>query len=80
MERAQRQTGDGDTDSFCIQLTLAGFSMLTLVVVWFVDASKSESDDDNGPVFSTYSSTSAFDKLSPAKKGDVSLYPPVGGH
>ncbi|XP_045913852.1 DNA topoisomerase 2-beta isoform X3 [Micropterus dolomieu] len=32
------------------------------------DGSKSDSDDDNGPVFSTYSSSSAFDKLSPAKK------------
>ncbi|XP_035537041.1 DNA topoisomerase 2-beta isoform X2 [Morone saxatilis] len=31
------------------------------------DGSKSDSDD-NGPVFSTYSSSSAFDKLSPAKK------------
>uniref|UniRef100_A0A1A8U146 DNA topoisomerase 2 n=1 Tax=Nothobranchius furzeri TaxID=105023 RepID=A0A1A8U146_NOTFU len=32
------------------------------------DGSKSESDDDNGPTFSTYSSSSAFDKLLPAKK------------
>ncbi|XP_023281225.1 DNA topoisomerase 2-beta [Seriola lalandi dorsalis] len=32
------------------------------------DGSKSDSDDDNGPVFSTYSSSSAFDKASPAKK------------
>ncbi|XP_022047589.1 DNA topoisomerase 2-beta isoform X1 [Acanthochromis polyacanthus] len=32
------------------------------------DGSKSDSDDDNGRVFSTYSSSSAFDKLSPAKK------------
>ncbi|KAK9526301.1 hypothetical protein VZT92_015009 [Zoarces viviparus] len=32
------------------------------------DGSKSNSDDDVGPVFSTYSSSSAFDKLSPAKK------------
>ncbi|KAM9838362.1 DNA topoisomerase 2-beta isoform 2-T2 [Aulostomus maculatus] len=43
------------------------------------DASKSESDDDNGPVFSTYSSSSAFDKLSPAKKAkkpsDAALKP-----
>ncbi|XP_068560677.1 DNA topoisomerase 2-beta isoform X1 [Cebidichthys violaceus] len=32
------------------------------------DGSKSNSDDDVGPRFSTYSSSSAFDKLSPAKK------------
>ncbi|XP_070702301.1 DNA topoisomerase 2-beta isoform X1 [Pempheris klunzingeri] len=32
------------------------------------DGSKSDSDDGNGPVFSTYSSSSAFDKHSPAKK------------
>ncbi|XP_070777394.1 DNA topoisomerase 2-beta isoform X2 [Enoplosus armatus] len=32
------------------------------------DGSKSDSDEDSGPVFSTYSSSSAFDKLSPAKK------------
>ncbi|XP_071355408.1 DNA topoisomerase 2-beta isoform X1 [Trachinotus anak] len=32
------------------------------------DGSKSDSDDDNGPVFSTYSSSSAFDKVLPAKK------------
>ncbi|XP_035490607.1 DNA topoisomerase 2-beta isoform X1 [Scophthalmus maximus] len=32
------------------------------------DASKSDSDDDRGPVFSTYSSSSAFDKLLPPKK------------
>ncbi|XP_059205625.1 DNA topoisomerase 2-beta isoform X1 [Centropristis striata] len=32
------------------------------------DGSKSDSDDDIGPVFSTYSSSSAFDKVSPAKK------------
>ncbi|KAK9526135.1 hypothetical protein VZT92_014850, partial [Zoarces viviparus] len=32
------------------------------------DGSKSNSDDDVGPVFSSYSSSSAFDKLSPAKK------------
>ncbi|KAM4539532.1 DNA topoisomerase 2-beta isoform 2-T2 [Odontesthes bonariensis] len=32
------------------------------------DGSKSDSDDDNTPVFSTYSSSSAFDKPSPAKK------------
>ncbi|KAF1381245.1 hypothetical protein PFLUV_G00151610 [Perca fluviatilis] len=32
------------------------------------DGSKSDSDDDIAPVFSTYSSSSAFDKLSPAKK------------
>lgn len=32
------------------------------------DGSKSDSDDDNGQVFSTYSSSSAFDKPSPAKK------------
>ncbi|XP_018556739.1 DNA topoisomerase 2-beta isoform X2 [Lates calcarifer] len=32
------------------------------------DGSKSDSDDDNGPVFSTYSSSSAFDKLLPVKK------------
>ncbi|XP_072226681.1 DNA topoisomerase 2-beta isoform X2 [Leuresthes tenuis] len=32
------------------------------------DGSKSDSDDDNNPVFSTYSSSSAFDKPSPAKK------------
>ncbi|KAM3596331.1 uncharacterized protein V6R79_012674 [Siganus canaliculatus] len=31
------------------------------------DGSKSDSDDDTGPVFSTYSSSSAFDKTSPAK-------------
>ncbi len=29
---------------------------------------KSDSDDDTGPVFSSYSSSSAFDKP-PAKKG-----------
>ncbi|XP_037651139.1 DNA topoisomerase 2-beta isoform X2 [Sebastes umbrosus] len=32
------------------------------------DGSKSDSDDGVGRVFSTYSSSSAFDKLSPAKK------------
>ncbi|XP_028453802.1 DNA topoisomerase 2-beta isoform X2 [Perca flavescens] len=32
------------------------------------DGSKSDSDEDIAPVFSTYSSSSAFDKLSPAKK------------
>ncbi|XP_042362205.1 DNA topoisomerase 2-beta isoform X1 [Plectropomus leopardus] len=32
------------------------------------DGSKSDSDDDSGPVFSTYSSSSAFDKLSASKK------------
>ncbi|XP_028251813.1 DNA topoisomerase 2-beta [Parambassis ranga] len=32
------------------------------------DAFKSDSDNDNGPVFSAFSSSSAFDKLSPAKK------------
>ncbi|XP_053303052.1 DNA topoisomerase 2-beta isoform X2 [Pleuronectes platessa] len=32
------------------------------------DRSKSDSEDDNGPVFSTYSSSSAFDKLLPSKK------------
>ncbi|XP_031134399.2 DNA topoisomerase 2-beta [Sander lucioperca] len=32
------------------------------------DGSKSDSDDNIAPVFSTYSSSSAFDKLSPAKK------------
>ncbi|XP_068603154.1 DNA topoisomerase 2-beta [Brachionichthys hirsutus] len=32
------------------------------------NVSKSCSDDDNGPVFSTYSSSSVFDKLSQAKK------------
>ncbi|CAK6970091.1 DNA topoisomerase 2-beta [Scomber scombrus] len=32
------------------------------------DGSKSDSEDDNGPAFSTYSSSSAFDKVSPAKK------------
>lgn len=33
------------------------------------DGSKSDSDDDNAPVFNTYSSSSAFDKLSQSKKG-----------
>ncbi|XP_014868647.1 PREDICTED: DNA topoisomerase 2-beta isoform X3 [Poecilia mexicana] len=32
------------------------------------DGSKSDSDNDTGPKFSTYSSSSAFDKASPAKK------------
>ncbi|XP_030002971.1 DNA topoisomerase 2-beta isoform X2 [Sphaeramia orbicularis] len=32
------------------------------------DGSRSDSDDDSRPVFSTYSSSSAFDKLSSAKK------------
>ncbi|XP_071763633.1 DNA topoisomerase 2-beta isoform X1 [Centroberyx gerrardi] len=32
------------------------------------DGSKSDSDDDNSPVFSSFSSSSAFDKPSPAKK------------
>ncbi|XP_029370166.1 DNA topoisomerase 2-beta isoform X3 [Echeneis naucrates] len=32
------------------------------------DGSKFDSEDDSGPVFSTYSSSSAFDKASPAKK------------
>ncbi|XP_069033095.1 DNA topoisomerase 2-beta isoform X1 [Embiotoca jacksoni] len=32
------------------------------------DGFKSDSEDDHGPVFSTYSSSSTFDKLSPAKK------------
>ncbi|RVE66661.1 hypothetical protein OJAV_G00109910 [Oryzias javanicus] len=32
------------------------------------DGSKSDSDDDNGPVFNTYSSSSVFDKLSQSKK------------
>lgn len=32
------------------------------------DGFKSDSDDDNGPVFSTYSSSSAFEKLPSAKK------------
>ncbi|KAL2079872.1 hypothetical protein ACEWY4_023665 [Coilia grayii] len=32
------------------------------------DGGKSESDEDNGPVFSSYSSSSAFDKPAPAKK------------
>ncbi|XP_004074154.1 DNA topoisomerase 2-beta [Oryzias latipes] len=32
------------------------------------DGSKSDSDDDNAPVFNTYSSSSAFDKLSQSKK------------
>ncbi|XP_031604241.1 DNA topoisomerase 2-beta isoform X2 [Oreochromis aureus] len=32
------------------------------------DEAKSDSDNDNSPVFSTYSSSSAFDKASPAKK------------
>ncbi|MEQ2294819.1 hypothetical protein AMECASPLE_007733 [Ameca splendens] len=33
------------------------------------DGSRSDSDEDTGPKFSTYSSSSAFDKVSPAKKG-----------
>ncbi|XP_014909707.1 DNA topoisomerase 2-beta isoform X3 [Poecilia latipinna] len=32
------------------------------------DGSRSDSDNDTGPKFSTYSSSSAFDKASPAKK------------
>ncbi|KAM4549593.1 DNA topoisomerase 2-beta [Fundulus diaphanus] len=32
------------------------------------DGSRSDSDDDTGPKFSTYSSSSVFDKVSPAKK------------
>ncbi|CAN9504161.1 unnamed protein product [Ophioblennius macclurei] len=32
------------------------------------DESKSDSDDNNGPAFSSYSSSSTFNKLSPAKK------------
>lgn len=36
--------------------------------VFVVDEAKSDSDNDNSPVF-TYSSSSAFDKASPAKKG-----------
>ncbi|XP_026206015.1 DNA topoisomerase 2-beta isoform X2 [Anabas testudineus] len=32
------------------------------------DGSKSDSDDDSGHMFSTYSSSSAFDKISPSKK------------
>ncbi|XP_068431670.1 DNA topoisomerase 2-beta [Clinocottus analis] len=41
------------------------------------DASKSDSDDDAaGPVFSTYSSSSAFDKLLAAKKGPVAAKKP----
>nr|XP_020476493.1 DNA topoisomerase 2-beta isoform X2 [Monopterus albus] len=32
------------------------------------DGSRSDSDNDNSPVFSTYSSSSAFGKLSPSKK------------
>lgn len=46
--------------------------------VCLVDGSKSDSDDESGPVFSTYSSSSAFDKLSAAKKGRDSLCPPEG--
>lgn len=42
------------------------------------DGSKSDSDNDRGPVFSTYSSSSVFDKLSPAKKGTYLLCPPEG--
>lgn len=37
------------------------------------DGSKSDSDEDNGRMFSTYSSSSAFDKISPSKKGSVSV-------
>lgn len=37
------------------------------------DGSKSDSDDNGGPTFSTYSSSSAFEKLSPSKKGNVSV-------
>lgn len=49
-----------------------------LSCVCFVDGSKSDSDDDRGPVFSTYSSSSAFDKLLPEKKGRDSRCPLEG--
>lgn len=48
-----------------------------LCVFCLVDGSKSDSDEDRG-IFSTYSSSSAFDKLSSAKKGSDSLRSPEG--
>lgn len=50
----------------------------TTVYVFIADGSKSDSDDDSGPVFSTYSSSSVFDKLSTTKKGRDWLRPPEG--
>lgn len=46
--------------------------------VCVAEGSKSDSDDDTGRMFSTYSSSSAFDKISPSKKGNVSICAAVG--